>query len=374
MNKWYSIAAGKAPKSAVINIFGDIGYGYSASDFQGEFDKIGQVDQIDLHLNTPGGDVFTGNAIYNILARSKAKKVVTIEGLAASMGSVIAMVGDEIIMPQNAMLMIHNPVGGISGNVDEIKSFADALSNMELGIVKAYVDRTGMAEAKVRALMDKETWLSAEAAVQMGFATKVEKPVKMAAMAGALGRFKNAPKDFGVTDFNPEPQEVDTMKADDIKQMCALAGKPGLADALITAKAELPAVMAAIDAAQKADKATADAAAAAAAGKVDESAVRTKVLAEVSEVKSLCNLAGFGDKADGFITAGKSVSDVITALDALKKEAATAAAAKGKGAKKSEAATGGEVSARQNHRPEGNGVKTIDANAIWDKHNGRKTA
>lgn len=104
---WFSICAA-VPRTAEIRIYDEIGlWGISARQFADGLTALGEVDRIDLHIHSPGGDVFDGIAIYNLLSHHPASKTVYIDGLAASMASVIAMVGDPIIMPENAMMMLH---------------------------------------------------------------------------------------------------------------------------------------------------------------------------------------------------------------------------------------------------------------------------
>jgi hypothetical protein len=111
------------------------------------------------------------------------------------MASVIAMAGDVIIMPQNAMMMIHNPWGSVAGGADQIESFGEALKRMQANIVSAYTRRTGLSAEFVQALMDKETWLTADEAVDLGFADKIEGSLDMAASVRDvdLSRFKHVP-------------------------------------------------------------------------------------------------------------------------------------------------------------------------------------
>jgi ATP-dependent Clp endopeptidase proteolytic subunit ClpP len=148
-----------------------------------------------ISINSDGGDVSTGMAIANMLQRFPVKKIVRIDGLAASMASVIAMVGDEIVMPSNSMLMIHNPWGSVGGSAEQIKSFGTALEMMKKNIVTAYAKRTGIDPAHIQEMMDAETWLSAEEAVRLGFADRLEGRLAMAAMANLpdISRFNRAP-------------------------------------------------------------------------------------------------------------------------------------------------------------------------------------
>ncbi|MEH2551058.1 ATP-dependent protease ClpP protease subunit [Bradyrhizobium sp. AZCC 2262] len=122
-----------------IAIYSEIGgSGVTAEAFHADLSRMRGVSTLLISINSDGGDVSTGMAIANMLQRFPARKVVRIDGLAASMASVIAMVGDEIVMPSNAMMMIHNPWGGVVGGAEQLKSFATALEVMQANIVMAY--------------------------------------------------------------------------------------------------------------------------------------------------------------------------------------------------------------------------------------------
>ena len=108
------------------------------------------------------------------------------------MASVIATVGDEVIMPSNSMLMIHNPWGAIGGNADTLISFGEALAKMRESIAAAYVAKSGMDVEDVYKLMDKETWLDAYDAVDLGLADRVDEPRQMAALVNT-SKFQNTP-------------------------------------------------------------------------------------------------------------------------------------------------------------------------------------
>ncbi len=194
MAKWFSVA--RNANAAEIGILSDIGAGgVTASDFKAALDALGKVDTLKIRISSDGGDVFQGFAMYNMLRRHAARKLVTIDGLAASMASVIAMAGDKIVMPSNAMMMIHNPYGGVIGGAEQVVSFGEALDKMRESIAGIYAGRTGLPMNEVTAMMDRETWLDAEEAVSRGFADDIEAPVKIAASFD-VSRFKNAPKDL----------------------------------------------------------------------------------------------------------------------------------------------------------------------------------
>lgn len=363
--RWYAINVAKASGAIDIRIFDDIGgWGYSAADFSRDLEAAGKGD-ITLRINTPGGDVFQGFAIYNIMSRIRDRVTVVIEGLAASMGSVISMAGKKVIMPENAMMMIHDPAGMAAGGPEEMASFADALDKMRDSIVKAYVDKTGLAETKIRQMMATETWLSAQEAVNMGFADEVEKPIQMAAHAGFnLKCYRNVPA-FGTS---TQPKDT-TMKKEEIARLCTALGNPDLAATVPEGKS-FDEVMALVEAAAKAAKKKEETAAAGPAAQSREE-VRDEVLAEVGEITALCGLAGFADKASGFIKEKKSVSEVIVALDAAKKAAAEAAANKNGKGKPRVASANTEVDAHHHAQPhaEGSAAVALDPMKVWDNYN-----
>ncbi|SUC26316.1 ATP-dependent Clp protease proteolytic subunit 1 [Providencia rustigianii] len=127
------------------------------------------LSHINLHIHSPGGEVFEGIAIYNQLKNHNASITVYIDGLAASMASVIAMVGDEVIMPTNAMMMIHKPWGVSWGDADDMRDYADLLDKVENVLIPAYMEKTGKTKEELEAMLSEETWLTAEECVEHGF-------------------------------------------------------------------------------------------------------------------------------------------------------------------------------------------------------------
>ncbi|WP_147296380.1 head maturation protease, ClpP-related [Afipia felis] len=212
MSQWFSMAKASAGGAANINIYSEIGeYGLSAKDFNESLFALGRPSQLNISISSNGGDVSQGFAIYNMLARHSAKKVVTIEGIAASMASVIAMAGDEIVMPSNSMLMIHNPWGGVVGDADEVDSFGEALRKMQDQIADVYAKRSGASKAKIVELMDAESWLTAQEAVDLGLADRVSDAVRMAALIDT-GKFKNTPNSIKEMTANWKPRSWDDMR------------------------------------------------------------------------------------------------------------------------------------------------------------------
>lgn len=158
--------------------------------FQKELSEVGEVDEIDVFINSPGGDVFAGFAIYNILKRYPAKKVVTVDGLAASAASIIAMAGDEIYIPENATLMIHNAWTCARGGAEDLRKAADELDRVNAQIVSVYTEanRTGKESAEIAEMMNAETWMTGSEAVEMGFADDLL-PAKQIAACADLEKF-----------------------------------------------------------------------------------------------------------------------------------------------------------------------------------------
>lgn len=180
--------------AAEIFVFDEIGYwGVTAKEFARDLKEVNPNDSIELHINSPGGSVTDGIAIFNLLKNHKSKVNVHIDGLAASMASVIAMAGDTITMPENALMMIHNPWGGAMGDADELRKTADVLDKMKQALISAYVNKTGKDTEEISQLMDAETWMTGSEAVEMGFASQVTDEVQLAASfdASKLNNFKN---------------------------------------------------------------------------------------------------------------------------------------------------------------------------------------
>lgn len=197
---YYQIKA-VSPDRAEVRIDGTIGGGWfeedpvTAKSFAKELKAAGKVKSLDIYINSPGGSVFDGSAIYSQLKRHIAKKTVYIEGLAASIASMIAMAGDEIVMPENALLMIHRASGGVLGDASDMRKTADVLEKVESTIIAAYQAKTGRDPAELAEMMADETWMTAQEAVALGFADRIADPITITACANpeALRHFKAPP-------------------------------------------------------------------------------------------------------------------------------------------------------------------------------------
>lgn len=164
---WYRLE--QKDDTAEVYIYDAIGFfGVEAQDFIRDLERI-TADSITLRINSPGGDVFDGSAIYNALLRHPAKVHVKIDGLAASMASVIALAGDTVEMAENAFYMIHNPWSFVIGDSAAMRKEADILDKITSTAVGIYARNSSLDETEVRAAMDAETWYTAEEAKAAGF-------------------------------------------------------------------------------------------------------------------------------------------------------------------------------------------------------------
>lgn len=196
MNTWYAIAP-KADATTEISIFDEIGmWGVSAKQFITDLKQIPSDHKILLRIHSPGGEVFDGNAIYNALQNHKGGVEVQIEGLAASMATVIALTGAPVRMAANGFYMIHNPWGIAAGDAAELRDQAELLDKIRLNMVNAYAARSKQSAEQITAWMDAETWFTAQEAKDAGFVDEITNDLALAASADRFSRvakFRNAP-------------------------------------------------------------------------------------------------------------------------------------------------------------------------------------
>lgn len=168
------------------------------SDVKTFLDQLENVSKINVHINSGGGSVFGGIAIYNMLKRFDAEITVYVEGLAASIASVIAMAGDKIIIPANAQMMIHKPMSATWGNADEMRKEADVLDGCQKVILKTYMQhvKDGVTEEEINDLINSETWKNGEE-WQEYFDIEVSESSKaVAATSDYFEKYDNLPKDL----------------------------------------------------------------------------------------------------------------------------------------------------------------------------------
>jgi len=187
--EWYKIK-NKSSEVSDVYLFNDIGtFGITAQSF---IDEIKQYEdrELNIHINSLGGEVFEGMAIYSIIQRRTSKTTVYIEGIAASIASVIALAADEVIMSENSLLMIHNAWGGTQGEAKDMRKQAEILDKITNEIAEVYVKKTKIPYNEIVEMMDEETWLTAEEAVALGFVDSISEPIKVAAKYD-VSKYKN---------------------------------------------------------------------------------------------------------------------------------------------------------------------------------------
>lgn len=173
-------------------LYGDIGTDVTARGVVDALASMPRNAPLSIRINSGGGSVFEGFAAYGALARWGGRKTVTIDGIAASMASLLAMAGDDIAMPATSWLMLHEPFGAAGGRADELRNFADLLDRLRAQMVTIYATRTGRDPAAIVAMLAAETWLDADQALALGFATRKDEAAPIAA-ALDLSRFSAAP-------------------------------------------------------------------------------------------------------------------------------------------------------------------------------------
>lgn len=300
-------------KVVELRIYDEIGFwGVTAKQFMDQLDDASAgATKILVSLNSPGGNVFDAFAIYNALMRSKLPVVTRVDGVAASAASLIFMAGGERVMPENAMLMIHNAWIITGGTADELRTTAEMMDKARNGIVAAYA-RSGLEDEKIIEMMDATTWMDALEAQSMGFCTVMEEPVKMVASAAAmdiLERLPGAPQNLidelsNNDDPEPTPEPVPepepapapepipepvnslpaTELAAKVVSMCQTKGIPSLSTAVLLSGG--------LESIQQAE------------ARVEEA----------DQIMSLCASAKLSDRAAEFIEAGLGAEQVRVRL------------------------------------------------------------
>lgn len=212
----------EAPRVAVVNAAADeatiyvydaIGdlYGVDANEVVRALDQI-SAPQINLRINSPGGDVFAAKAIATAIRNHPANVTAYIDGLAASAATTIAIAADKVVMSPGSFFMIHNPWTLAMGDAAELNKVADMLVKVGDSIAREYAAKTGMDVAQVIDMMAAETWMTADEAVAAGFANEIDQGMKAAAMWDLSG-FANAPAALTEPAVSEEPEfNIDAMK------------------------------------------------------------------------------------------------------------------------------------------------------------------
>lgn len=195
---WYDIRPAAKARAADVYLYDEIGYwGISATDFVAQVARL-DVDEINLYLNSPGGEIWDGMAIFNVLKRHKAVVTGTVDGIAASMASVILQAADKRLVAEGSTVMIHDPWIVAAGPAELLREKADQLDKNAADIAEIYADRGGDTPEEWRARMSAESWYRAGEAVAAGLADATVAAVggakNLATRAFNLSKFKNVPE------------------------------------------------------------------------------------------------------------------------------------------------------------------------------------
>lgn len=186
---WYQIS-NKAEDSADIYLYSEIGgMDITAESFVNDLNSI-ESKNLTVHINSLGGSVFDGIAIYNALKDFDGKVTTKVEGIGASIASVIALAGDEILMSDNSLLMIHDPYAMTGGTAEDMRKTAELLDKIKNEIVGIYKKQTGLEDSVLNKMMSEETWFNSSEALESGFITSVSEGVEVKAEYN-LANFKN---------------------------------------------------------------------------------------------------------------------------------------------------------------------------------------
>lgn len=322
---WFTVQAladGRTAQAAVRGYIGE--WGVTDRDFIAAVEAFGEVDTIDVAINSRGGEVDHALSIFNFLKNHPAKVNMRVDGVAMSAASIILMAGDDIAMPANAILMIHSPWSYASGNADDLRQAADVLDTFESALLETYQARSGKTVDELKAMLDDETFMTAKEALAHGFADRVI-PLKAearAASAVAYAAALNIPLDVLVraqaealaSESDPASSETDAdaQKADPAAEAAAAAA------ALAAAAIEPPAES------LSAHIATAAATAglsdfipcfALDATLTDAPTVR-QAMADAREVFDLCNLVGQAEQAEPLIRKRATLAEARKVLQA----------------------------------------------------------
>lgn len=304
MRPCFTFKAQAAGKPAVLAIDDEIGFwGVQARDFRDGLEAVAG-DELTVEINSPGGDVFAGLGMYNMLrtfAASGKKLTTRVTGVAASMASVVVLAGDTREMPSNTFAMVHAVSGGAWGTAEDMRDTADTLDKIGTALRDIYVDRMGITAEKAVEIMSKDTWLTADECKEMGFATALVDPVTatasfnmaradLPANVKAVFEAKQTPAAAAQT---PEPEvpvgpvaevegEIEAPVADQVLALAKTAGLEAYGPTIALFSANLA------DAKQR--------------------------LAKAGEINALCKITNMADLAQGFVAKNNSVEEVRAAL------------------------------------------------------------
>lgn len=295
----FTAKAGKKP--AVLALDEEIGFwGTQAKDFRAQLDAV-EGNELVVEINSVGGDVMAGLGIYNMLRNwAKDGKTVTtrVTGVAASIASIIALAGDKREMPKNTFAMVHQASTFAVGTADDMRDAADTLDKVDSSLRGIYMDRMGVDEAKAKEIMAKDTWLTADESMDIGFATALIEDIKATAKFDLA---RAALPDNVAAIFKAEADPEQKPEGDD--EPPAAPDEPAVPDTPVAKQIETMANTAGL----QAHAATF----AVACTSLDEAKTR---IAAAKEIVALCAVAKRPDDAATAIRANQSVEDVRAAL------------------------------------------------------------
>lgn len=236
MKRYYSLYQNIENNTADIYIYGDItSWDWYESDVSSytlakELQELDEtVEQINVYVNSYGGEVAEGLAIYSALKRHKAKVVTHVDGFACSIASVIFGAGDERVVSSTSLIMIHNAWTYAKGNADDFKKQADDLETITQASINAYMEVVNITEEEVKEMMNNETWLDSTKALEIGFATKLikaeEKEVATQSIRNKLHqKITKEPKNVAVANITLSKEQLENIvekKIEDLKKTLA---------------------------------------------------------------------------------------------------------------------------------------------------------
>ena len=336
MRPCFAFSAKTATKPAVLAIDDDIGFwGVQARDFRAALDAV-EGNELTVEVNSAGGDVMAGLGMYNMLRNSGKTITTRVTGVAASIASIVMLAGDKREMPSNAFAMVHSVKSGAFGTEEELHEQADVVGKVQASLRNIYVARMGIDEDKAKEIMAKDTWLTAEECLEMGFVTAIVDPVK------ATAKFDLARADLPVhvaKIFTAKAEEAAAQAEDDVANLeaaeaataaaaAAAEAATATATATATAAAEAATEAAAVPKTPVAEQIVLEAKAvglethasffALSCTSLDDAKAR---MSQAREIVALCVIAGTPTAATAHIRAGTKVADVRAALvEALDKE------------------------------------------------------
>lgn len=304
--RWCEFRAFADAQRAEIMIMDFIGHwGYGAAEFVSDLRGLGDAKAIDVVISSNGGDPLVAFAVAELMRAHPARVTTRVVGVAASAASIIAMAGDEVVMGRDSFMMIHDAAAdvGMAGPLssDELRSAAEALDRIQGQIVAFYARKTGLKAARIRELMAAATYMTAEEAVDLGFADRIEEAaVKMAARVdlSVLSNVPAALAGLAARGDTAQPAHEEDHMADKPTSAGATPVDPKPLEQ--PAPAPTPPAPAPTPAPQPNPSAIASARA------EGEQAVMTRV----TEIMDLCTLVGQPGKAGAFIASGKPVAEI----------------------------------------------------------------